>query len=516
MRALETLAAQAVVGTDRQPPAWPEAPGAVGDMLRQLTDGEPDPALTLLRTAGVLAVCRAAGYRPPAATENPPDPCPPETLRPAEDPPLAAVLSRILADGPERLQAEALRRLAEAGCRLPHNLLPQALDLGRRHRALRPALLGVLGQRGIWLARQNPDWAFAAGGVADSLDIAAWETGSPEQRALYLRRCRESDPARGRELYAQALPELGARERAALLAEFAAGLGADDEDFLETALRDRGKEVRQTAASLLVRLPDSRYAGRMAARLDACLKTERKLLRSVLAIEAPEAFGADWKADALEDDRPKSEPLGQRAWWLYQLARSTPLSWWEARTGLKPAELLDWSAKSEWQDALWRGWLDVLAFTADVDWAEAFLERKPKRGVDFNAFVLIQRLPLKARERHWLRRVEKSEVSAVLSQICASLPPDAEPVSAEFARRMLERVRDFLAQKEAAWDYALRSTLPEFACLIPPELFPEVQRGWAVDRPDSPFLTETAVRFLAILEQRAVLHHHPLLSRTDP
>ena len=40
----------------------------------------------------------------------------------------------------------------------------------------------------------------------------------------------------------------------------------DDEPFLESALDDRSREVRQQAADLLTRLPDSRLALRMAER----------------------------------------------------------------------------------------------------------------------------------------------------------------------------------------------------------------------------------------------------------
>lgn len=528
IRSLEALAAQAIVGIERQPPVWPVVPGPVGDLLRQLGENQPDPAPTLLRMAGVLAVCAAAGYRPPAAGYRPPaadaarpEPCPPETLRLADDPPLAAALSRILADGPERLRIEALRRLAGVGAGLPHGLLPPALELGRQSRALRPFLMPVLGQRGVWLAGQNPEWRFAASAVVgEALDSAAWETGSAEQRAVYLRHCRAADPARGRELYIQALPELGAKERAALLAEFATGLGGADEEVVEAALRDRAKEVRQAAAGLLLRLPDSRYAQRMVARLAPCLRQQRKLLKTTWLIEPPEAFGGDWKADALEEAKPKYEQLGERAWWLYQLAKSTPLSWWENHTGWTPAALLDWATKGEWTDALWRGWLDVLEATGDATWAAAFLERKPGRGVHSDTAALVRHLPRPERERHWLdwlAHADTARLGATLAQICATATEDgAAPVSAGFARQTLDRVWAALARKESAWDYALRGTLPEFACLIPPEIIPEIRQAWTGATLDAPSANESIPRLLDILELRAILHHHPLLASNPP
>lgn len=511
MKALAHLAAQALIGIERQPPAWPEAPGAVGDLLRQLAEAPDEPARKLLRMAGVLAVCGAAGYRPPPSSPDAESPCPPETLRTLDDPPLLAALARALNDGPERLRAEALGYISTAGACLPYRLLPAALELGRQSRALRPFLWPALGRRGVWLALRNPEWRYAAEADSDVQDDAAWETGTLERRLAYLRRARTLDPARGRELYAQALPELDAKERAALLAEFAAGLGGEDEAPLQAALLDRSKEVRQTAAGLLARLPDSGYAMRMAARLEACLTETRKLLvKTVLNVEAPESFGgAEWKNDALEEAKPKSEPLGQRAWWLYQLARAAPLSWWTARTGWTPGEILDWALKSEWREALWRGWLEAAIAGPNPPWLEAFLARKPPKAVPYDLAEMLRPLPPHVCETHWLDIMEREGRGAGLAFVCASLPLTSGPVSAEFARAALGRVRDYLGQPEAVWDYRLREAVPQFACLIPPESWPELLAERPLDRPDAPpSLHDTAARFHAVLELRAALRHH--------
>ncbi|SMF97296.1 hypothetical protein SAMN02949497_4718 [Methylomagnum ishizawai] len=517
MSGLETLAAQAVVGVARQAPVWPDTGGAVGATLHELIQQRTDPASALLGVAGVLAVCGAAGYCPPTHGRNSAPPCPPETLPAAQDPPLAAALAAILADGPERLQAEALRRLAGAGARWPERLLPEVLELGRRNRALRPCLQATLGQRGPWLAGLNPAWAYAVGPVGPDRDIALWETGTLEQRAAYLRHCRSDDPGRGRELYLQALPELGAKERAALLMELAVGLGPDDEATLETTLKDRAKEVRIAAAALLVRLPDSAYARRMAARLDACLGQTRKLLRTVWTVEPPETSGLDWKADALEESPPKGEALGQRAWWLYQLTRNTPLAWWETRLELTAADILEWGLKSEWRNALWRGWLDAAETSAAALWLEAFLARKPPKGVHYDYRRFLRHLPPHACEHLWLDLMARENAGAGLALACESLPLDSGAVSAEFAQAALGQVADYLARREATWDYRLRETLPQFACLIPPELFETIEATRPLDCKDvHPSLTETVARFHAVLERRALLHQHPLLASADP
>lgn len=503
MQALQTLAAQAVLGSERQAPALPALPGAVGATLDALAPSQTEPAVHVLRTAGVLAVCGLAGFRPDQSTLPAAEPCPPENLRLCDDTALAMLLERIIEDGPERLQAEALRRLA--GACLPYALLPKALTTGSRSRVIRPYLLKVLGQRGFWLARQNPAWSFAAGPAEDNTP-ETWDTGSLDQRLVYLRQCRATDPARARELLAAALAELGAKERAALLAVLAEGLSTDDEDLLEGLLKDRSKEVRQTAASLLAQLPHSRFVTRMAGRLDACLSQQRKLLRSVLTANPPETFDAEWKGDGIEEAKPQNDPLGARAWWLYQLARSVPLAWWESRTGLTPAELLDWAKKGEWTLALWRAWLEAQTANGDVAWARAFLERLPHKELPADLSKLIQCLPLAEREQHWLDGLKKAKgynFEIYLGEIFNALPLDSPPFSADFSRQVLERLK-------TNPHYYYADVWPKFACLIPPALFAEVLQPVADAAADS----AGASRFAAIIEQRKTLHSHPFFTLT--
>src|SRR5437762_1943286 len=77
-----------------------------------------------------------------------------------------------------------------------------------------------------------------------------WETSPRAARELLLQQLRSTDPARAREQLAQTWETEGADERAAFLATFRTGLSLDDEPFLESALDDRSKVVRRTAADL--------------------------------------------------------------------------------------------------------------------------------------------------------------------------------------------------------------------------------------------------------------------------
>lgn len=517
MSVLESIANQALVGTERQIPALPPVPDTVGDLLRTITALQPDTETGLLRTAGVLAICTQAGYQPPSTVaQDNVLACSADSLSQPVDQVLETTLAQIFADGPERLQIEAMRLLETACAGIPYRMLPKVLELGRRSTALRPFLFPVLGARGRWLAEQNPQWGFACGGGDDQLDSAVWETGAFEQRELFLRRFRARDPAGARSLLMATFAEQGARERAALLSCLSVALSVDDESFIESSLQDRSKDVRQTAAALLTAIPGSRYAARMAACLDACLKSERKLLRSMLTLEAPERFAPDWKADAMEEAKPQSEPLGARAWWLLQLVRAVPLVWWQSRMNMKPAELFEWAGKSEWSEALWRGWQESLARAPNVEWAEALLERLPIKGITLDPFALIQTLPATTRERHRQRLVAQHgkprgvsmAFGDLLERMVRAVPLDDSTLSAAFSRELLDKIKQYLSDSTAKWDYALRAATVELACLIPAVLFREAVEGWPIDRPECTFFAETAARFIAVIEQRKTLLNH--------
>lgn len=351
---LHLLSSAALIGTDRRAPEWPAFEGELGALVQQVS-AEAANGQTFLRVAGVLGACHLAGRNQPVSSREAPAMCPEESLRAMHDAPVVQAITGILTDGPMRLQAEAFQVLAKHGYGLPHRLLPKALDAGRRSIVLRESLLPVLGQRGAWLAAQQADWGYAAGANSDNLAEESWEHGSLDQRKLFLRRLRPVDAARVRTLVQLALPVEGARERAALLEELRPGLSLEDEVVIEPALKDKSKEVRETASRLLGAMPQSRFTLRMAARLDACLKSEKKFLRGeVITLDPPTSHDLEWKNDLISETPPQGSGVGQRAWWLMQITSRAPLGWWVERLGKDPAELIAWAKGTEWKDALIR------------------------------------------------------------------------------------------------------------------------------------------------------------------
>jgi hypothetical protein len=457
----------AMIGTDRQAAPLPAWPGPIGVAVDQAAQSAGDPATAALRAAAVLAACGLAGVRGRVWSEGLPDAAPDDSRPALADTALIHKIRWAFADAPGRLHHEILAAIAGAGLRLPPSLLPHALELGRRSIALRPALLPVLGERGVWLAAQRDDWRYAAG-VPAGVDVeTTWIEGGFEQRRALLAAERRRAPAAARERLAQTLAALPARERADFAGELAAGLSAEDEPVLETLRADRSKDVRQVALKLLLRLPRAAHPQRAMGRLAPLLVQERVRLRQRWQVDAPAAIPDDWKADNIEAVRPARETLGERAWWLYQLVRQVPLAWWSERTGLDAPRLIEWAATTDWTEALLRGWRDVLFATSDHTWADALLDRWPAEALRDDPSAVLALLPAARRERHWLRQVHAggAPLPPLVPQILAACPP-GDTLSEPMSTALVDAMHALAARDALAGEYLLRPQLPELAAAL--------------------------------------------------
>lgn len=373
------LVTAALLGTERRdPPVLPEAPGEAS------ADGV-DKAGRLLDEAALLAVRRRAGLVPSGAAPEP------VALAPEEDAPVvpgpaAARLRRILAGEQIRVLPEWLDAAAGRGFRVPAQSLPDVLERGRTDRMLRPPIARAAGRRGVWLALQNTDWAYLVGAGDDpGGGPEVWETGTRNRRVAYLTMLRGSDPAKARELLRGTWAAEPAPDRAAFLATFGHGLSPGDEEFLETALEDRGKDVRQIASDLLARVPGSAYGARMAARARVCLVPERRSARgrgqTWIRVEPPQAHDEDMARDGVPfhpsgsfAPRSGGRPVGTRAAWLREILARTPLSTWTDLFGLPPMEIVCLPLSETDGRDVHIGWARAALAQRDAGWARALLK----------------------------------------------------------------------------------------------------------------------------------------------
>ncbi|MFI7698702.1 DUF5691 domain-containing protein [Nonomuraea sp. NPDC049480] len=336
MSTWEELASAALVGTDRRPYHG-----------------------VLLEDAAVEVARRRAGRRPDEAA--PPEPAPGEE-RPAVAGRAADRLVRIMGGEHERLLTEWLTAAAGTGRRVPAYVLPDLLERGRRDRSIRVCLGVLAGRRGRWLAGRNPAWAY----LLEEPTGETWELGGAADRRAHLKALRAADPAQARQLLESTWERETPDDRAEFVEVLADGLSMDDEPFLESALDDRRREVRQAAANLLTRLPGSRLSQRMAERV----RTFVTIAGNSITIEAPGACDKAMERDGVRPKPPRG--FGERAWWLQQIIARAPLSVW----GRPAARLLKMKIP-DWDADVKTAWVRAAVLQKDPEWARAMFGWDP-------------------------------------------------------------------------------------------------------------------------------------------
>ena len=376
----EELVTVALLGTERRTPPV-GAPGR-------------EAPVALLDAAAAETVRRRAGLRPARAADRP-EPAS-EDPRPALPAAAARRLTLLLTDRPgtvggRRGTAPDLMELlpqwlATANARgfaPAPQLLPALLDAARGRTDLRPAALTFAGPRAVWLARLNPDWRFAlratpGGGTAlphpedTEQTRRLWEEGLFAERVALLSGIRAREPAAARELLTTTWSAERAEDRLMFLDSLRAGLGPQDEPFLEQALADRSRNVRATAAELLSALPGSALAARMAVRATACVAVDHARDAPTITVEAPHECDASMERDGVVAKAPAGR--GERSWWFGQLVEATPLGTWSARLGGRtPRQIVALPVTDDWQSELHAAWCRAAVRQRDPEWARALL-----------------------------------------------------------------------------------------------------------------------------------------------
>ena len=341
-------------------------------------------AAALLEAAGVALTYRRAGITP-STGQAPVIPAPDETDRSLPGP-AGTRLRRILSDGgtpggsqaAQELLAQWLELAAAYGGHVPAETLPALLDAGRRNGAIRPSLGRVAGRRGTWLADMRTDWRWLLDEAPASV-AADWETGSSGERLAYLSELRRTDPAAGLALLAATWPAESSDDRARFLAALSVGLSTADDEFLDRALDDRRKEVREAALELLRRLPGSALGERMTERVLRAVRVERRTFgRDRLVVEPPADLDQGLRRDGV--GATPARGIGVGAWLLEEIVAGTPLDIWTPRFGRTPEVVIDLAGGHDWESPLLHGWAKAAIAQQHTGWAEALVTNDSRKN----------------------------------------------------------------------------------------------------------------------------------------
>lgn len=269
---LSELAAAARRGTARS--SLPE-PGLapLGKALARIT--APTPESTLLLRAGLAGLHALAGQALVKAKADIPLTLPPDAK--AIPPSLSELLPQV---APHlKVLTELIGFVAAVG----QTLGPQDLwELRLSHMPIK--LWSVLGERGRWLARQNPDWR--------GLDP---EQCSRDVKVRLLRsevlEAHVADPETVAADLLTRWPDFKADERRAVLDAVAASLHSADLPLLTLASNDKLRDIQQVARQLSAHLPgEAQEAVRAALRASVSVSRSGKI--KFLDVDLPAALGS--------------------------------------------------------------------------------------------------------------------------------------------------------------------------------------------------------------------------------
>lgn len=490
---MEELIRIALVGTSKAAVAAVDAEHPCDALVARL--GGDDREDSLLLRAGARAVFEQCG-RVAAVAGTPPEPCPDES-RPSATHKLARILQDVLgAEKSSDVLIEFLKQLAAAGILLPPELLPQALDVANKN--TRRRLLPVLGQRGRWLSRFNPDWSWATAGESllsgdrDAL-IRQWDEGDLEERIAALDALRRCGPDEARKLIESVIDKEKPEHRVRLIESLQIELGPEDEPFLESRLDDRSEQVRRAAAALLARLPDSALARRMRERADAILSAQTSWLRRKrLCATPPEEIDKTWVRDGVPAKPPSGR--GKRAVWTEAVLGVVPPSRWSERFTAEPAELIQAVRDDDFAEAVLAGWTTAAAaFTSCDESSAAWL-----RPLWDHWIGVLRRVGDKEKSNveERLQAIGKAmtggEMESALMPMLDSVPESEAPIiqrllpltprpwSLTFSRHYLTTVRRRVQSRADLQSCHWAGTLVTAALAFPREVLAEALAPWSV------------------------------------
>lgn len=444
MQIWQELVKFSLIGTERQTSPF----NAEGDLQRYLEQLYPNNIVpadagreqAFLSSAALVTQYRLAGQRPLVFDGVLPEPDTHEAL-----PELSSLavnqLEQLLNNNElKAVLPEWFEWASQTKRRVPYRLIPALLDIAAGNRKLRPAITVLIDQRGIWLAKQHPEWHKLLVQTHDELIESVWQEGNAAERELYLKQLREQNPEKAREQLQVVWKQEPAATRQSFLAVLQEQLSNADEAFLTACLSDKSKVVRQQAVTLLSQLDNSALSQRQKQRLNQWLRLEKGLLKKPkLLVELPEHYDSAWQQDGIEEKPPHGK--GQKAWWLEQALSNIPLNYWSDTWQMSPEEILSMVHKHDWKTSLETAWRLSLACFHQGDWAEAFLLRS-----DINDSQLWQMFDDAHAERLAEKLISNTDVHK-LNKVLPILNYLQHHWTAHFSVQVMQALTRYTAQK---------------------------------------------------------------------
>ncbi|MEA5596183.1 DUF5691 domain-containing protein [Rivularia sp. UHCC 0363] len=498
MNIWQDLVKTAVVGTQRQDLKITPLDNQLGKVLNGVDINDKEGSL--LSAAGTISLYQQAGKL--TAINNK------ITLKTCEldDLPYCKQseqhLKMMLSGEYSAILPEWLKLTASAKKVVSPKYLPELLTLGKRQQNLRKDILPVLGKRGIWLAAQNPDWNYVIGENIDNI----WKSGSLEARRNLLEELRQSEAQKGRKQLQNIWSKEKASERAILLEGLKVGLSIDDEAFLEDALEDRSKQVRDVAARLLAQIPESKLVKRMIKRVRPLLN----LHNNNIEVTLPQKCTLEMTQDGIDESK-YIPSLGEKASLLLQMLTSVPPTIWSDDWKKTPTELIKIIADSKWEKLFLEAWTTATVRSKDIVWTEAFLKSSVRlyqnlNHIDNSIINFLRILPCSEVETLILDVLQQSDTLPFnfASPAFPLLIHTPHIWNEEISRTVISSIKSCIENNNQVNNWQFGLALGHFSVKIAPSIYHEAAEILNFEESENihKSLTEAIDKFLAKLQFR--------------
>ncbi len=440
---MSELLRMAILGTGQSAGPVPASETGMDALVAKLgLDASRDRERELLLRAGGAFVMRCAGVLAETLNEDELIAEAPADERRRASARLGDMLRSMLLGEYDEVLPEALAGMDRAGVRLPEELLPLALD--QRGAESRARLLGALGERGRFLAREDGREAWSWARSDDVLDAVPedaerrWDEGTVPERERLFAVLRRAEPGRARALLEATFKSEKPEQRKRFIDALGPELAADDAPFLESVTRDRSQSVRIAAARALWRLPETETARAVRARAEQHLtRSDHGELDVTLP---PESF--DEALEALGVVATPPAGVGPRQFWLAQLLSALPPDRVAEHLRLDAPGIVALARSHDLAQALLEGFTSALFRFGGGAWAaplwDAWVEREaPHSFLEPELLAhLTERLPPAALEARLLACVRSLSHLEVFAAVQAPWP---EAVARALLSRFAER-----------------------------------------------------------------------------
>ncbi|TCI01707.1 hypothetical protein EZV61_17200 [Corallincola luteus] len=230
------------------------------------------------------------------------------------------VIERLIREQRLRLLEELLSLLAEKQQLIQRQTIPAVFELAEEHPELTPFISHVCGQRGLWLAKQMPQWQALFNTV---IEPHKWTESRGQLRAFQMLHRLDGDFDAGWQEFLGIWSNESAKERLRLLETITGHIRPELSEWLVGCEKDRSRGVRFLATGYRAVLGEPAITQQLAAFVDQHITYKRALLnKGQIDIELPQQFEPCWKKmgipEALEY-LPDGDRVGDKSGWVYSL-----------------------------------------------------------------------------------------------------------------------------------------------------------------------------------------------------